>query len=79
MILKFLKRFLIDSNKTMKSLKLFSNIDLFHRNFFSCMKMFKNSSANYYQKSKESLQKKAREMYQDLYEEEKTKERQNSH
>ena len=47
--------------------------------FFSFTKMSKNFSARYYQKSKERLQKKAHENYQDLSEEEKDKEQEYGH
>lgn len=38
--------------------------------------MSKNSSANFYQKNKEKVRKKARERYQDLSEKEKNEKRQ---
>ena len=44
--------------------------------FFIYIKVSKNLSAKYYQESKERLQKKARERYQNLSKEEKEKKRQ---
>ena len=41
--------------------------------FFTYMKMSKDSSTSYYQNNKEKLQKRSREKYRSLHEEEKEK------
>ena len=43
--------------------------------FFPCTEMSKDSSVKYYQNNKERLQKKFREKYQSLFEQEKEKKR----
>ena len=63
-----------DSNNTINSLKPFFSI-IFYITFLY-IKISKNSSAKFYQKSKRKLQKVAHERYQDLSEQDKNKKRQ---